>query len=130
MKRREFLTRAAQAALVLSIAPGLLSGCDDGGEDPDDDSGTGDDDTSEAAACLDCADSAAEGPSDAHGHIACVTQADLDGGADIEITSTEGDHSHTFTITAAQLQSIADGDTVTIDSTEGHPHSWDVALCG
>ena len=136
--RREFLTRAAQAALVLSIAPSLLGGCDDSGDDTDGDSGTGDDDTgddtgdddtSEADACLDCADSAAEGESNSHGHIACVTQADLDGAADITVTSIEGDHTHTFTITAAQLQSIADGDTVTIDSTDSHPHSWDVALC-
>ena len=111
----------------MSIAPSLLAGCDDGGTDTD--NGTGTEGTGEGAECLDCADSAAEGPSDEHGHIICVTQADLDGGADVTLTSIEGSHSHTFTITAAQLQSIADGDTVTIDSTDSHPHTWDVALC-
>ncbi|MFT6816925.1 MAG: hypothetical protein ACJATT_000726 [Myxococcota bacterium] len=141
MKRREFLTRCAGAALVLTIAPSLLTGCDDGtgetddegtgdGTGDDDSEGTGDEDTGEVTeACLDCADSVAEGPSDTHGHLICLTRADLDDGADITYTSSGGSHDHTFTITAAQLQSIAAGDIVTIESTDSHDHAWDVAMC-
>lgn len=142
MKRREFLTRSAGAALVLSIAPSLLAGCDGDTEDTDGDSGTGegtdddtegtgdtDGDTTAGDECLNCADSVAEGPSDTHGHLICLTQQDLDDGADITYTSSGGSHDHTFTITAAQLLSIADGDTVTIDSNDSHAHSWDVSLC-
>ena len=144
MKRREFLTRSAGAALVLSLAPSLLVGCDDGGEMDDDQEGTDEgtegaegtdgegteaDTSGGADECMDCADAVAEGPSETHGHLICLTQADLDGGEDITFTSTGGSHDHTFVITAAQLQAIADGEVVAIDSNDTHPHVWDVSLC-
>lgn len=139
MKRREFLLKAAGTAAVLTVVPSLLSACDDGGTDTDPDSetdtdgdtsdtDTGDDDTG-AADCLDCADSAAEGESDTHGHFICLTQAELDAGEDITYTSTGGNHDHTFTITAAEIASILAGDVVTINSSDSHPHSWDVSMC-
>ncbi len=60
-----------------------------------------------------------------HGHIATVTDVQINGGNDVAIDITgSADHSHTVNLTGAELTQIGDGQRVQVTSTnnDGHNH--------
>lgn len=68
--------------------------------------------------------------SDASGHshsfeIKC-SHATADGWTYV----ADGAHTHEVNMTAAQLQQVFDGGTVTINTTDGHAHTWVIAMPG
>lgn len=113
--RKQFL----QGTAVLAFAPALA--CDDGGGD-----GEGEGEESGGA---DCGGGAAGTVSSNHGHEAMLGAAAITGGAatDIDITGSSP-HSHTVSLTADQVASIAAGERVTVTSSSGGGHTHDVTF--
>jgi len=116
--RREFLT-----TLVLIPIGAKLAGCGD------EESATPRD------AAIGCPGLSAESSEVGnHTHFLCIPQADLDappkGGGEFE-TESSG-HTHTVTLSQKQLQSIADGTSVMVTTSEdvGHAHGYILAKAG
>jgi hypothetical protein len=55
--------------------------------------------------------------------IACT---DLDDGR--LVYTAMGPHTHQVTLTDADLDSILAGETITVQTTAGHPHTWVIAM--
>ena len=109
-----------QCVLVTAIAlafGALASGCDSGG------GGAGDAGT-DAAADSGSGDVAGV-ISGNHGHVAVLTAQQLEAGeaVDLDIQGTAS-HSHTLSLTGAQIVSVRDGSAVEQESsiTAGHSH--------
>ena len=64
-----------------------------------------------------------------HGHVATVTEAHVNAGADVTIDITgNADHPHSVDLTAAQLTQIGDGEQVQVTSTAGQAHTHGVTF--
>lgn len=133
MDRRSFVLNLGGFAAVATLAPSLVA-CkteetdSDSETETETDTDTDTDTEDTATGCADCADSAAEGPSDSHGHLVCLSQAQVDGG-DVTITSQDGSHDHSVAITAAELTTLRDTGTVTVTSNDIHEHTWVITIC-
>jgi hypothetical protein len=112
MQRRDLFVRIGSIVIAVPAALVAISAC--GGGDDDDD------------------DADAAGPisfqvtSDGAGHTHALTVqcADLDGG-NVTYTSGSGNgHTHNVSITMAQLEQIANGESVTVGITSPHTHNW------
>lgn len=55
-----------------------------------------------------------------------IPQADIDDPQDRTYGSTGGTHDHVIDVTAAQLVELATNGTVTVTSSDLHPHSWTI----
>lgn len=64
------------------------------------------------------------GDGSGHLHTFTIQCTDLSGGGKTYIGGPPSDHSHPVTLSAAQLTTLANGGTVTINTTDGHPHTW------
>lgn len=144
MTRRRFLGSVLLAAGAPVLAGLPTSGC--GGEEDDvapdadespspadaanvlDSNATGSD-AHEVDAFM-CVVTDASGPSDTHGHVVFIPKADVENPLDRTYTSTGGTHDHTFSITAAELMELAATCSVTVQSSDTHPHTWTIAMIG
>lgn len=109
MKRREFL--AGSAGLVFVVG----CGGDDGG-------GSGAD-AGSAGFTLTNSDNSG------HTHTLTVLCIDLAGEAPVTYTTGVGDaHTHTVMLTADEVMRIAAGETVDITFTDGHEHTFLIAV--
>jgi hypothetical protein len=129
MQRREFLLRSAQvtfAVSAVSVVGGSLVACDGG-----DGSGTGGDD--------DCTNGAETQyiRSQGHDHAGVdVSAGDIDAGAPVTVTlltfgnDAEGQHTHSFSLTAQDFEDLENGETVTKTSTgsTGTVHTHQVRI--
>ena len=105
--RRDFLVRATTALLLVPIAARCTSSNNNPSTGPDNTGGCdGIDSTSTV--------------NDAHDHMVCVPTTDLtnppQGGARYT-TTNDGGHTHSVTLTQAQLASIESGDDVTVTTS-------------
>lgn len=116
MTRKDFLRSLVGVGVgVAGVA--VIAGCgDDGG------GGTVD---APAAVCT--APTAAIGSN--HGHVITVSLADVNAGANktYAIMGTSA-HAHDVTVSAAQFTMIKNGQTVTVQSTDGGGHTHSVTL--
>jgi hypothetical protein len=135
MKRREFISRFAGAALAMPFALGAIAACgddgggDDGGGDPSDAAvgsidATGPDAMPAAVDCEVNGTNVIIGTN--HNHSMTISAADVTAGAektyDLQGTSQ---HPHTVTITAADFTTLQ-ADTMVIKTSSndnGHTHS-------
>lgn len=116
MNRRSFILRVGGAVIAVPAALTLTAcgGDDDGGGTPDANLGA----TSFQASTSD---------NSGHSHSITVQCSDLSGNS-ATYTSTEGGgHNHSVTLDATQLAAIANGDTVMVDTTDLHPHTWAIS---
>jgi hypothetical protein len=150
MKRRDFLTGILGAAALTPIA---LAGCgksddetgttgttdttDTGGATTDTgggttDTGGGTTDTGGGTTDTDTTDTGCEGeasgPSDSHGHNLTIPAADVAAGAPKSYATTGGSHDHTVDVSSADMAKLANCETLVLNSTDGHPHSWTVSI--
>jgi hypothetical protein len=113
MKRRDFVLRvvgsAAALPTVLQIA--ACGGSDSGGAD------------AKATDSFTVVNTQTASP---HPHSFTVNCADLSSSTDVSYTASGSGHLHTVPITAAELAMVAAGQTVTINTNDGHPHVWEV----
>lgn len=116
MNRRSFILHVG-GALVAVPAVLTLTACGDdggGGDTPDANLGA----TSFQASTSD---------NSGHSHSITVQCSDLSGNT-ATYTSTEGGgHTHSVTLDSTQLAAIADGETVMVDTTDLHPHTWAIS---
>lgn len=122
MKRRTFLIKLS----TVVAAPLVLKACG-GGDDGVTTSGgtttTSGDGDAENGFRVPNADAATT-----HPHSFVVICAD-EGMAEVTYTAGGSGHTHTVTISGDQLDTIFNGGTVHIDTTNGgHPHSWDISM--
>lgn len=114
--RKEFLQ--AGVATLVATSLGACSS-DDGGDDGADDGGD------------ECSGSASANIATNHGHSLSVPANDVNGGAakDYEIMGT-ADHSHTVSLSADDMATIAAGDTASVTSSTGGaaPHTHAVTI--
>lgn len=107
VSRKKFLIQVGSGALAL-----VTAGCGGGGDDPD---------SSGGVACV-------ASITGNHGHVLTILPADLDSPTartyDIKGDAT---HSHTVTVTAAQLAQLKAGSPVSIVSTVGAGHSHEIS---
>jgi hypothetical protein len=117
--RKQFLQGGVVTAIVVS-ALGCASD-DDTGDD-----GNADDSSGGGGDCSGGADGVISGN---HGHSANVPAADITGAAahDYDIMGT-ATHTHTISVSAAQMASLAGGDGVMVTSTMTAGHTHDVTL--
>lgn len=115
--RRDFLEGSlAWPALAALFTAGITVSCADSSSDGNGSS----DDSSPTCGAADCAISSN------HGHTVEITQAQLDAASAVTLTLTVGNsHTHSLDLTAAEVQDIADGTTVsaTSSSDSGHTHT-------
>lgn len=141
MKRREFISRIAGAAVAAPFALGALAACgddgggDDGGGDPADAAVGGPDaaprpDARRPDAMPAAVDCEANGTSitisNPHGHTMTVTKEEVTAGVEITYQIRgNGSHPHTVTITAADFTMLQANTMVTKTSSNdnGHTHS-------
>jgi hypothetical protein len=117
MTRKQFL----QGTAVLAFVPALA--CDDGGGEGEAEGEEGE------SAGGDCSGGAAGTVTSNHGHEAMLAASAITGGAatDLDITGSSP-HSHTVSLSADQLASIAAGERVTVTSSSGGGHTHDVTF--
>ena len=64
-----------------------------------------------------------------HGHIATVTDAQVDAGNDVSLEIRgNADHSHTVNLTGAELTQVGDGERVVVTSTNNQAHTHRVTF--
>ncbi len=64
-----------------------------------------------------------------HGHIAMVTDAQVDAGNDVSLDIRgNADHSHTVNLTGAELTQVGDGERVVVTSTNNQAHTHRVTF--
>ena len=64
-----------------------------------------------------------------HGHIATVTDAQVDAGNDVSLEIRgNADHSHTVNLTGAELTQVGDGEQVVVTSTNTQAHTHRVTF--
>lgn len=61
-----------------------------------------------------------------HTHQLVIGCSDLSSTRAVTYTAT-GPHTHTIMLTAAQLEQVGAGETVTISFTDGHSHTFNIA---
>ena len=147
MKRREFISRFAGAALAAPFALGAIAACgddgggDDGGGDPVDaavgdpaDAAVGAADARQPDAMPAAVDCEANGTNvtigSNHNHALTISAADVTAGAE-KTYNLQGtsQHPHTVTITAADFTTLQ-GDTTVVKTSSndnGHTHSITVS---
>jgi len=112
MDRRSFLLRVGGAVIAI---PAILHATACSG---DDEPGGASPDSAPATSFT------AMGTLSGHTHEIEIQCADLSsGGVTYTSTSTNG-HTHDVTLSADQLADIAAGVTVTVNTTDLHPHEW------
>jgi len=136
-ERRELLIRLGALGLAAPTLGILLHGCETARRSDDDDSGADDDDSGsdddDAAVddddTSDCIPGDASGPANAHGHLVSIPSAHLeDPLQDRTYTSTGGNHPHTFTVSASQLEELRDTCLVVVETLQPHEHSWTITI--
>lgn len=64
-----------------------------------------------------------------HGHRVTITEQQLDKGEAVTLTLTEGGgHTHSVSLSAEQVRTIADGGTVSVESTSDSFHTHTVTF--
>lgn len=72
-----------------------------------------------------CGDGNATGMSDFHSHTVTLTPAQIDAGAMIVVPAVGGGHPHDVPFTPSDLAALESGCTVTVTSTDSdHDHDW------
>lgn len=72
---------------------------------------------------------AANGSGDAHPHELTIDCADLEAAGVRSYTTTGGsDHEHAIELTVEQLEALSIGTTINLGLTDGHPHSFAIAV--
>src|SRR5690349_21772918 len=61
---------------------------------------------------------------DTSGHSHSFTIACADGQSPGRVYTATGSHTHQVPLSAEQLDAIMAGQTVTVQTTDGHPHTW------
>jgi hypothetical protein len=115
LDRRQFTTEAALA--MLSGVAITISGC--GGSSPTAPSGGGGSGTPPT-------NGVSGSISANHGHVASISQSQLDAGADFTLDIRgSSDHAHSIDLSGSQLSQIAGGQRVSVTSTnnDGHSHT-------
>jgi hypothetical protein len=107
MDRREFLQKAALAAALVGVTVTVSSCGDDDPAAP----GTGAGDVTGTA-------------TGGHTHTGVITKAQLDAGADVNITFPGIDHSHSLPLLASEVMDIAQGTRVQKNFTDLHEHTY------
>ena len=120
MKRREFLLGVGGGLIAV---PAVLSVTACGSGDDDDGDNAGRVDAATGPTSFEGGTSGSDGSG--HSHTFTVQRADLSGNS-ATYTATGSGHSHTSTLDASQLSALSAGDLVSFDTTEVHPHSWEV----
>lgn len=62
-----------------------------------------------------------------HSHWFWIECTQVEAGADTTYTA-EGSHTHLVTVTGADLDRILAGESITLDTTDGHPHTWIIQM--
>jgi hypothetical protein len=147
MKRRDFITNLLSAA---ALTPIVLAGCgkdgDDTGSTLDDtgtttdtgggttdtgggttDTGGGTTDTGTTDTTTGC-QGEASGPSESHGHELIIPAADVAAGAAKTYQTSGGSHNHTVNVSADDMAKLANCETVVVNSSDTHAHSWTVSI--
>lgn len=115
MKRRQFLSRLLTAVAIAPVAACYVG--DDTTKPPPGPSGGAAD-----AAAAPTEFSVTNQDSSGHSHsftIKC-SHATADGWT----YTAGGGHTHSVTLDQSQLQAIFAGETITVETTDGHPHTW------
>jgi hypothetical protein len=114
--RSEFIQGA-----LLACASGIAAAACGGEDDPGGEGNNGGSSGSEGA----CGTTIASN----HGHKLTVTKAQAQaGGAKSYDIQGDSMHPHTVELTAAQMTALADGDSVTVESSEDADHSHSVTI--
>ncbi len=117
MKRRTFLIRTGEGAIVAPLALFAVSCSSDSNNDP----------TGSGPSGFNVGSSNTAG----HTHSVTVLFRDLDGppaGGVTYTSTTSGTHNHRITLTQEELTTVANGGSVTVTSTNdgGHTHDWTI----
>jgi len=120
LDRRQFTAEAALA--MLSGVAITISGC--GGSSPTAPSGGGSSGGGTPPT------SGVTGQISAnHGHTVSISQAELDGGGDLNLQLTQGDgHTHSLSLSGSQVSQIADGQRVSEVSSSDDAHTHTVTF--
>jgi hypothetical protein len=124
MRRRDLLARLPLFLMAIPVVGACVAEDEYPKRPPGGHDGTGnpppDDGTDDANFRVENQDSSG------HSHWFEISCANLDDGT---LTYTaQGPHTHQVTITEAQLDDVLAGDTVTVQTTAGHPHTWVIAM--
>jgi len=127
-ERRQFLTHVSGVLLAVPVVA-KLAGCgrveDDTGEWDGDESpmppggGSGPADAAESFEVVNDDDS---------GHLHSFEIKCSHRDADGWVYTAGGGHTHTVALTAKDLDAVFSGTAVTIETTDGHPHTWVIRL--
>lgn len=125
MKRREFIVRIGGVALAAPFAIQAIGCGDDGGDD-----GGGNIDANNSGNLQDCTTFDIRGPDDGH-VMTTISVADIQAAEDKTYMLTGGQHTHMFTITAAQFGELAAGNDIEVESTRdvNHVHPMTIGGC-
>ena len=126
LTRRQLLVRGTTLLALVPVVPAVLQACSTSPSRSPDDPGN-------SCAGTDPLSTVNEG----HTHSVCVPTSDMNSPPSAGATytsSNDGNHTHTITLTAAQLSSIASGHSVTVTSSSdldpttqvAHTHDWTI----
>lgn len=117
MNRRSFLLRCGGVALSV---PAVLyaTACSSSGDDDSPPGGGGGPDSAPVTSFT------ALGTLSGHAHQIEILCADLTSDGVTYVSTATNGHTHQVTLNAGQLSEIAAGHTVTVNTTDSHPHQW------
>lgn len=122
MDRREFL----HALAALTVLP--VAGCDGG--PTGDDTGEPADDTGEGTLTCVIGDGSGTGTGAGHSHTVTIPEADVEDGVGGTYTSSSSQaHTHEVTLTDEEMATLRDDCQVEVTTTdEAHEHTWTITL--
>lgn len=123
MTRRDFVTKVGPAMVGAPIIL-QVTACGGGGSDSGAGSSTA---TSTPASTGSSATSfAASAVDGSHPHTFTIQCSDFTAGQKT-YTATGSNHTHPVTLSAAQLNTVNNGGTVTVNTSDSHPHTWRIS---
>ncbi len=125
VKRRDFIRAVGGALLAVPLVAQVVSCAEEAGQYPPAGSGPG---AGGGGGGGNVDRSFAVMNSDASGHSHSFLVSCSDEGADSVSYIADGAHTHEVVLSRSQLAAIFDGGQVTIETSDGHPHTWVIKM--